>query len=159
MLSALHKQLLNKYQQDFPLTPRPYLAIAEALGVSEDDVLTALQELNDQRLINRIGPIIKPNRIGKSMLVAMAVPEAHLQFVADMINRFPEVNHNYERENRFNLWFVLIAGSDEHLQCTINKIEQQSGYKAMQLPLLADYFINLGFELDLDDGCDRLPTD
>ena len=159
MLSALHKQLLNKYQQDFPLTPRPYLTIAEALGVSEDDVLSALQELNDQRLINRIGPIIKPNRIGKSMLVAMAVPEARIQFVADMINRFPEVNHNYERENRFNLWFVLIAGSDEHLQCTINKIEQQSGYKAMQLPLLADYFINLGFELDLDDGCDRLPTD
>ncbi len=69
-------QLLNDYQQDFPLTPRPYLAIAESLGVSEDDVLLAMQELTDQTLINRIGTIIKPNKMGKSMLVAMAVPEA-----------------------------------------------------------------------------------
>lgn len=159
MLSPLHKQLLNNYQQDFPLTPRPYLEIAEALGVSEDDVLFALQELNDHHLISRIGTIIKPNLIGKSMLLAMAVPETRLHQIAKMISCFPEVNHNYERENRFNLWFVLITDSDEHLQHTINKIEQQSGCKAMQLPLLADYFINLGFELDLDDGCDRLPVD
>ncbi len=155
MLSPLHKQLLNDYQQDFPLTPRPYLAIAEALGVTEDDVLTAMRELSDKELINRIGTIIKPNRIGCSMLVAMAVPESELQQVADMINRFPEVNHNYERENRFNLWFVLIAGNDAHLQGIITQIEQQSGYRTMQLPLLADYFINLGFELELDNGSDR----
>ena len=27
------------------------------------------------------------------------------------MNRFPEVNHNYEREHRHNLWFVVTAGS------------------------------------------------
>ncbi len=159
MLNALHKQLLNNYQQDFPLTPRPYLAIAEQLGVDEDDVLSALQDLAGQNLISRVGPVIKPNQIGKSLLVAMAVPEAQLPQIADKISCFPEVNHNYERENRFNLWFVLIADNDEHLRHTLNKIEQQSGYKTMPLPLQADYYINLGFELDLDDGYDRLPAD
>nr|WP_305908459.1 hypothetical protein [Methylomarinum sp. Ch1-1]MDP4521292.1 hypothetical protein [Methylomarinum sp. Ch1-1] len=93
------------------------------------------------------------------MLVAMAVPGQRLQQVADLISRFPEVNHNYERENRFNLWFVLIANDEGHLLRTLDKIEQQSGYPTMRLPLLADYFINLGFELELDDGCDRLPLD
>ncbi|MEO1878553.1 MAG: Lrp/AsnC family transcriptional regulator [Methylococcales bacterium] len=161
-------QLLNDYQQDFPLTPRPYLAIAESLGVSEDDVLLAMQELTDQTLINRIGTIIKPNKMGKSMLVAMAVPEAQLQRVAGIVSSFSEVNHNYERENRFNLWFVLMSSTGELLQDTLDEIEQQCGYSTMRLPLVADYFINLGFELDLerdqeldrepDNGCDRLST-
>lgn len=159
MLSALHKRLLNDFQQDFPLTPRPYLKLAEALGVSEEEVLSALQELADGDLIYRVGPVIRPNQIGHSMLVAMAVPTEQLQQVAEIISRFPEVNHNYERDNRFNLWFVLIADNREQLQRTVDDIEYQCGYPAMRLPLLADYFINLGFAMELDDGCHRLSTD
>jgi len=151
MLNSLQKQLLNNYQQDFPLSPTPYQDIASALGVSEQDVLTGLQELKDQDFISRIGPIIPPNKLGNSMLVAMAIPTNQLQTVADVISKFPEVNHNYERENYFNLWFVLIAQDSKHLQSVITKIEAQTGFNAMKLPLLADFFINLGFELDWDD--------
>nr|WP_305908460.1 hypothetical protein [Methylomarinum sp. Ch1-1]MDP4521293.1 hypothetical protein [Methylomarinum sp. Ch1-1] len=60
MLKSLHKQLLNDYQQDFPLTPTPYRDIADSLGVDEEEVLSAMRDLSDQRLINRIGPIIRP---------------------------------------------------------------------------------------------------
>jgi DNA-binding Lrp family transcriptional regulator len=151
MLNSLQKQLLNNYQQDFPLSPTPYRDIASTLGVSEQDVLTGLQELKDQDFISRIGPIIPPNKLGNSMLVAMAIPVDQLQSVADVISKFPEVNHNYERENHFNLWFVLIAQDPNHLQSVITKIEEQTGFNAMKLPLLADFFINLGFKLDWDD--------
>ena len=75
MLTPLHKRLLNDFQRDFPLSSRPYLDIANALGVSEDDVLSALTELNDNHFISRIGPIIPPNQLGVSTLVAMAIPE------------------------------------------------------------------------------------
>lgn len=151
MLSPLHKQLLNNYQQDFPLSPTPYRDIAEQLGVSEDEVLAAFQVLAEQQLISRIGPVIAPNAIGSSALVAMAVPDADLAWVAELVSSYPEVNHNYERENRFNLWFVLIADNDEHLHGVIADIEARSGYQTMLLPMLADYFINLGFELNLHD--------
>ena len=151
MLTAMHKQLLNDYQQDFPLSPTPYQDIASSLGVTEEDVLLAFNELANEQFISRIGSIISPNHIAVSTLVAMAVPNAELQSVADIVSRYPEVNHNYERENRFNLWFVMIAKDDEHLQSVIEAIESESGFNAMQLPLLADYFINLGFELDFDD--------
>ncbi len=151
MLNSLQKQLLNNYQQDFPLSPTPYLDIASSLGVTEQDVLKGLQELKDQDFISRIGPIIPPNKLGNSMLVAMAIPTHQLQSVADVISKFPEVNHNYERENHFNLWFVLIAQDSNHLESVITKIEMQTGFNAMKLPLLADFFINLGFELDWDD--------
>ncbi|HHA19510.1 MAG TPA: Lrp/AsnC family transcriptional regulator [Methylophaga sp.] len=151
MLTSLHKQLLNDYQQEFPLSATPYLDIAESLGVTEEAVLAAFDELNQQQFISRIGLVIAPNNIGASTLVAMAVPEEQLQSVAEIVSLYPEVNHNYERENIFNLWFVLISKDDMHLQTVIEAIELETGFKAMQLPLLADYFINLGFEIDFDD--------
>lgn len=149
MLPDLHKHLLNDFQRDFPLIERPYLEIANKLGVSEDEVLSALSELRDNQLISRIGPIIPPNQIGVSMLVAMAVPEPELQRVADIISRCPEVNHNYEREHRFNLWFVAVAATAEHLVRVLDAIEKETGYPTQRLPLLKDFFIDLGFRLDL----------
>jgi siroheme decarboxylase len=151
MLAPLHKRLLNDYQQDFPLSPTPYRDIAEQLGVSEDEVLNAFHALSELQMISRIGPVIAPNHIGISALVAMAVPEADLARVAELVSAHPEVNHNYERENRFNLWFVAVADSEAHLNAVIADIETQAGYPAMLLPMLADYFINLGFELNLHD--------
>jgi len=151
MLTPLHKQLLNDFQRDFPLTERPFQAIADRLGVTEEEVLSAFNALNDQHFISRIGPVIPPNHIGVSTLVAMAVPENELQAVADKISAYAEVNHNYEREHRFNLWFVLIASDDQHLQSVIEDIEQETTYKTMQLPLLNDFFIDLGFKLDLNN--------
>lgn len=151
MLTTLHKQLLNDYQHDFPLSARPYQDIADQLGVTEDEVLSAFAELNDNNFISRIGPVIPPNHIGVSALVAMSVPEQHLQAVADKISAHPEVNHNYEREHRLNLWFVVIASDAEHLLAVIDSIEQETSYPTMLLPMLDDFFIDLGFKLDLNN--------
>ncbi len=152
MLSELQKRLLNDYQRDFPLSSQPYRDIAAELGVTEAEVLSALQELTGQGLISRVGPVITPNRVGSSALVAMRVPPERLQEVAGQISCYPEVNHNYEREHHFNLWFVLIASDRQHLQSVLAAIEQQTAISAMQLPMLADYGIDLGFDLDWYDG-------
>jgi DNA-binding Lrp family transcriptional regulator len=150
-LTPLHKSLLNDFQQDFPLSLTPYQDIADSLGVTEAEVLTTLSELTNERFISRIGLIIPPNQLGVSCLVAMAIPAAQLETVAAIVSSYNEVNHNYERENHFNLWFVLIAHNAQHLQNVLAEIEQKSGFLTMQLPLVADYFINLGFELQLND--------
>jgi DNA-binding Lrp family transcriptional regulator len=150
-LTALQKALLNDFQQDFPLSPTPYQDIACALGVSEEEVLHAFTELTEQRFISRIGSVIRPNQLGISSLVAMAIPPTQLQTVADIVSSYKEVNHNYEREHVFNLWFVLIAHNNEHLHSVLAEIEQKTGFLTMHLPLINDYFINLGFELDLND--------
>jgi DNA-binding Lrp family transcriptional regulator len=149
MLTPLHKRLLNDYQRDFPLSPTPYNDIAMELGVSENEVIAAFSELDASDLITRIGPVIPPNRIGVSTLAAIAVPETELESVAQLISAYPEVNHNYEREHRFNLWFVIIAADAQHLAQVLADMEQQTGYPVLSLPLLEDYFIDLSFQLDL----------
>ncbi len=150
--SALQKCLLNDFQRDFPLTPAPYREIAESLGVEEEAVLATLKNMVDRRMVSRVGPVFAPNRIGISTLAAMAVPAERLDEVAAFVNTYPEVNHNYEREHRCNLWFVLTADSASRLEAIFSQIESTTGLPLMSLPLVDEYHIDLGFPLQWDES-------
>lgn len=145
--SHLEQRLLNDFQRNMPLSATPYADIAEELGVTEDEAMASIKSLQERGVISRVGPVFRPNRIGVSTLAAMSVPKEHLECVARIISAFPEVNHNYEREHEFNLWFVVTASSTEHLDIVLHEIEQHAEYPLMSLPMLEDYFIDLGFEL------------
>jgi DNA-binding Lrp family transcriptional regulator len=150
VFSELDKHLLNDFQQRLPLSLTPYADMADKLGVSENDVLQALGKLKNAGVISRVGPVFAPNRVGVSTLAAMAVPKHDLECVARIVSAFPEVNHNYEREHAFNLWFVVAATSQQHLQQVLDDIESITGYPLMPLPMLEDYFIDLGFQIVWD---------
>ena len=145
--SQLEQRLLNEFQQGMPLTPSPYADIAKQLGVYETTVLETLKRLQTEGVISRVGAVFRPNRIGASTLAAIAVPAAKLEEVAAIVKKFAEVNHNYEREHRFNLWFVVVAADEERLQTVLAEIEQRCGYQVLDLPLLNEHFIDLGFDL------------
>ena len=149
-LSPLEKRLLNDYQQDLSLSATPFADMAEQLGVSEEEVLNNISKLQEKGVISRVGPVFTPNRIGVSTLAAMSIPQEDLDCVARIISAFPEVNHNYERDHEFNLWFVVTASSEEHLEIVLHEIEQHAEYQLMSLPMLEDYFIDLGFKLQWD---------
>ncbi|WP_150429354.1 Lrp/AsnC family transcriptional regulator [Dechloromonas sp. CZR5] len=148
MDDTLDFHLLNDFQRDFPLCPAPFAELASRLGVAEKVVLGRLDNLRREGKISRVGAVFAPKRIGASTLAAMAVPPEKLAAVAAAVNRFPEVNHNYEREHRYNLWFVVTAASEGRLQATLGAIEQAAGYRLMPLPLLEEFHIDLGFSLD-----------
>lgn len=145
--SPLEQHLLNDFQRDMSLSATPYADIAEQLGVDEEEVLKSITSLQERGVISRVGPVFRPNRIGVSTLAAMAVPEKDLECVARIVSAFPEVNHNYERDHEYNLWFVVTASSAEHLDIVLYEIEQHAEYPLMSLPMLDDYFIDLGFKL------------
>jgi len=145
MNSSLDFQLLNDYQRDFPLVSAPFAELAARLGVAEKVVLGRLENLRREGKISRVGAVFAPKRIGASTLAAMAVPPEKLEAVAAAVNRFPEVNHNYEREHRYNLWFVVTAATEGRLQASLGAIELAAGYPLMALPLEEEFHIDLGF--------------
>jgi len=146
-LGSLEKHLLNDFQHGFPLVSRPFQAIAEKLGTTEEMVIDTLAQLQQQGFVSRVGAVFRANSIGASTLAAMAVPEERLEEVAAMINDYSEVNHNYQREHHFNLWFVLTASDEQVLNAVLDDIEHCSGIPVMYLPMLEDYHIDLGFDL------------
>ena len=145
--SLLEQYLLNNFQHDFPLSPQPFNDIAEKLNIEPERVIATFNKLQDEGVISRIGPVIKPNTIGASMLAALSVPEDVLIETADLISSYPEVNHNYEREHEFNLWFVVTATDQDHLNSVLDSIANETGLALLRLPLLDAYHIDLGFTL------------
>lgn len=147
-LQWLEQRLLENYQHDFPLTPRPYLTLAQQLGVTEAAVIARFTALQSGGYVSRIGAVFQPNVVGASTLAALAVAPHRLEQVAQLVNRHAEVNHNYAREHRYNLWFVVTAADNRHRDAVLAKIEQdcESG-PVLKLPLLEQFHIDLGFTL------------
>ncbi len=143
----LEQHLLNDFQHGLSLSPTPYADLAEQLGVDESTVLENLHRLQAEGVVSRVGPVFRPNRLGVSTLAAMAVPGDELEKVAEIVSSFVEINHNYERDHEFNLWFVVIGADRDALQAVLTEIEARTGYNVMDLPMLEDYFIDLGFKL------------
>jgi len=146
-LTALEKCLLNEYQRGFPLCASPFAKIAQQLGVSEAQVIKTLGSLQQRGLISRVGPVFTPQRAGASTLAAIAVPVDQLEMVADTISRYEEVNHNYEREHTFNLWFVVTAPDQARVRQVLDEIQAGTGLPVLDLPLEHSFYIDLGFPL------------
>lgn len=141
-------ELANSWQRGFPLTPRPFAEIGKRRGLREEEVLEKFLELKAQHIIDRVGPVFRPNTVGASSLAAMAVPSERLAEVAAYVSGQPGVNHNYEREHHINLWFVVTGATEADVERTLRGIESRTGLRVLRLPLLEEFHIDLGFDLD-----------
>jgi DNA-binding Lrp family transcriptional regulator len=147
-MAAPEHCLLNDFQRDFPLLSRPYAQIGERIGASEDEVIAGFSRCLANGKISRIGATFAAGRVGSAALAALAVPRGRLEPVAALVNGFPEVNHNYEREHRYNLWFVVTGPDARHVETTLSAIERAAGCgRVLPLPMVEPYHIDLGFDL------------
>ncbi len=139
---ATDRALLNRLQDDLPLCSRPYAAVAEELGLSEDDLLTRLRRMKHDGLITRFGPFFDAEAMGGAFcLCAMAVPEDRFDTVAGMVNAHAEVAHNYQRDHALNMWFVLATEDRAGIATAADAIETETGLSVLRFPKLREFFI------------------
>ena len=147
-MSPLELRLINEHQRGFPLCHAPFEEVARKFGLNEDGLLRKVGELIRRGLVSRVGPVFAPQAVGASTLAALEVPVQRLPEVAALVNRYPEVNHNYLREHRINLWFVATAADSERLAQALASIEAAAGCGLLlRCPLIEEYRIDLGFDL------------
>jgi DNA-binding Lrp family transcriptional regulator len=143
-LGETDRAIVNRLQDGLPVVDEPYRLVAAELGIEEDDLIARLARLASAGVLSRIGPMYNAARFGGGLtLCAMAVPVARLEEVASIINAFPEVAHNYAREHRFNMWFVLATETEERIAAVIAEIERLTDIKVLNLPKLEEYFIGM----------------
>ncbi|MCK9382272.1 MAG: Lrp/AsnC family transcriptional regulator [Sulfuritalea sp.] len=145
--TPLEFALLNGWQRDFPITAQPFEQIGERVGADETAILATLKRLQARGAISRVGAVFAPRRVGASTLAALAAPAEKLEQIAAQVSARPEVNHNYQRENRYNLWFVATAADQATLAAALAAIERETGCAVISLPLEQEYHIDLGFDL------------
>lgn len=146
VLDERQRRLLNRYQRELPLQPRPFAAMAEYSGMAEAELLGQLRHWLDDGVLSRIGAVVE-HAVGASTLAALAVPASRIDEVAALVDSFVEVNHNYLREHAFNLWFVVTAPSRERVDAVLVEIVERSGLQPLELPMERCYRIDTGFAL------------
>lgn len=141
--------LLHRLHGDFPLSERPFDDVARELDLSESEVLGRLGALLDNGMLTRFGPLYQIERAGGSfVLAAMQVPEERFDAVAAMVNELAEVAHNYRREHRFNMWFVIACASPELADGTCRHIEQLTGLTVFAFPKEKEFFVELRLAIE-----------
>jgi siroheme decarboxylase len=143
-IDPVDRQIIDKLQGDFPLCERPYAEAAERLGMTEDELLTRLQRLLDDKVLTRFGPMVQIERMGGAfVLAALAVPEARYEEVTALVNALPQVAHNYRREHALNMWFVLATETPQGIAEAIARIEHDTGLPVYAFPKEREYFVEM----------------
>ncbi|WNC68357.1 Lrp/AsnC family transcriptional regulator [Thalassotalea nanhaiensis] len=151
ILDTLSQQIINAYQKGFPLCNRPFLELANRFNSTEETVIECFQNLQDQQVLSRLGPVFNHQQAGASTLAALAVPDEQLDEIAKKVNQFTQVNHNYAREHSYNLWFVATAANEDALTQCLAHIHRETGFKPLILPMEQAYHIDLGFNIEFSE--------
>lgn len=147
-MDATDRQLLNIAQSNFPISSRPFRALAESMGISEEEVLGHVRRLAESGVIRKIGPSFDTRKLGhKSLLIAAKVSPERLEQVAAIVSEYQEVTHNYGREHEYNLWFTLICKDESELERVLKEIESRTGVSDMhRLPAERLFKIKVEFD-------------
>jgi len=143
----IDEKILKRVERQFPISSCPYQDLAGELGLSEEEVISRIARLKKKGVIKRIGALFDSEKLGlKSTLVAMKVPQPRLEEVANIVNCYPGVTHNYRREHEFNLWFVLMGKDDEEIDEILSKIKDETGINdILNLPKKQLFKLKLNF--------------
>jgi DNA-binding Lrp family transcriptional regulator len=146
-MDNLDREIINVLQGGFPICNAPYRQVALALNITEAELLTRLQNLRANGILTRFGPLYNAEQMGGALtLAAVKAPEDRFDEIADIINAFPEVAHNYARRHTLNMWFVIATETPGQVQQTIEAIERQTGLTVYNMPKIKEYFVNLKLE-------------
>jgi DNA-binding Lrp family transcriptional regulator len=140
------RAIINALQGGFPVCERPYQAAAQQLGIAEEELIARLERMLAEKVLTRFGPLYHAEKMGGAFtLAAMAVPEADYDRVAEIVNGLSEVAHNYRREHRLNMWFVLATDAPEGIETAIREIKERTGLKVFNFPKEEEFFLELRF--------------
>ncbi len=158
-MNELWRQFINQWQGNFPLAERPFEIVASELGIDSTDLIAMIEDLLEQGILTRFGPLFDASSMGGSItLAALSVPQDDYEATARMVNAMPEVAHNYQREHRLNMWFVIATESADLLEQAIGRIEQEVNLPVYNFPKLQTFYLGLWLQLDANDNICTVPV-
>lgn len=159
-MDELDSRILSLIQDDFPLTPRPYAEIGRRVGCSEEEAFQRILTMKRAGVIRRIGGSFDSRRLGYvTTLVGMRVAEKDIERAAAFVSSFPEVTHNYQREDRtagvppessaesYALWLTLVCNSQHRLEEIIRELEKNfPDAELLELPAKRIFKLKVRFD-------------
>ncbi len=136
-LTEEERRLLVAIQDGLPIAERPYEAVAQRLGMTDEGVIATLASLLERGVIKRLGAV--PNHYALGITAnGMAVWDVPDDAVSDLGRRLaqrPEVTHCYQRprrppEWRYNLYAMVHGRSRAEVADVIDRMARETGLSA-----------------------------
>ncbi|MBF0469007.1 MAG: Lrp/AsnC family transcriptional regulator [Desulfamplus sp.] len=139
MLTTLEKKIIASLQGNIPVTPRPFLELAQEIGISEEAYLEVVESLNERGIIRRFGATLKHQNSGfkANAMVAWKVDEDRVQDVGKIMASFQEVTHCYRRNPAptwpYNLYTMVHGPDEESCHAIAARISEATGVNEYSL--------------------------
>jgi len=148
-MDDIDRDIINEIQSDFPITPRPYHELGRRLNLSESEVLKRVKRLKEADIIRRIGGNFNSRKLNfTSTLCAAKVPEEKIDRFVRVVNSYPGVTHNYQRNHDYNIWFTFIAPNMPAVENSLKEISEATGVTEIHnLPAVKMFKIKVDFEV------------
>ncbi|HMA85836.1 MAG TPA: Lrp/AsnC family transcriptional regulator [Desulfosalsimonadaceae bacterium] len=133
MPNDLEKKVIAALQGDIPVSRRPYMEIAEMIGVDEDTVLSVLKDLYQRGVIRRFGATLRHQKSGfnANAMVAWQVDESLIDAVGEQVAGYDAVTHCYRRDPApdwpYNLYTMVHAQDEAQCRQIARKISKDTG--------------------------------
>lgn len=145
-IDGVDREIINSLQDGFPVVERPYAEAAARIGIGETELIERLQRLLADGILSRFGPMYHAEQLGGALtLAAMQVPADDFERIAEIVNSFPEVAHNYARDHALNMWFVVATERPERVGEVIDAIERATGHRVFDMPKQEEFYVGLRF--------------
>ena len=118
MLDETDRKLITCIQAGLPLSPQPYMDVADKIGLSELEVLQRLQGLLDAGVLRRLGVVVRHRELGyrANAMVVWDIPDSLVDEMGCRLRRFESVTLCYKRPRHLPDWpynlFCMIHGHD-----------------------------------------------
>lgn len=129
MLDEWDRKIIAATQNGLPLTPKPYHTIAEHIGISPDDVMSRLQNMQQSGIIRRIGAVPNHYKLGYRYngMTVWNVPDEKIAELGAQVGQLPFVSHCYQRPRRlpdwpYNLFAMIHAKTEAAAHAQISQI-------------------------------------
>jgi len=160
LTDPLAVSFINNTQGGFPLCQTPYAVLADELGTDEPTLLALIERLLAEGWLSRFGPLYDAGKMGGGLtLASISVPEKQFEQVTAIVNAYDEVAHNYRREHKLNMWFVVATESESMVQNVIDDIQQKTGLKVFNCPKQQEFYVGLKLHVDSAGQVDTVPMD
>jgi len=134
-MTESEKEIARFIQDDMPLVTRPLKELAGRLKISEKKIIGLLKNWHNTGLLRRLSIFIRHQKAGfeANGMSVWIVPEDRIMIVGQLIAKFPEVGHCYQRPTfpdwPYNMFAMIHERSKDEVVQVAQKISSATGIK------------------------------
>lgn len=133
-LTETERAVIVAIQDGLPLDRRPYKRMAEEAGVTEEEAMETVEELQDRGVIKRLGAVPDHYALGYRFngMTVWDVPDDRVEEVGMALAEEDYVTHSYQRPRyppdwTYNLFAMVHGKDEEEVEERVEELQEKVG--------------------------------